>query len=86
MDRGHHSHEHIPASPQHRQQRLAEILSSIPASQWRISIKKWHKDLGELRSISIDLPCGVWHLFSHIWRMVGTLHSIAWSIAWSTKP
>ena len=51
--------------PQHRVERLAEILSSIPRSQKRISIRKWHKILGELRSMSLALP-GSRHLFSHM--------------------
>ena len=52
--------------PQHRQERLAEILASIPTTQRRISTKKWqHKVLGELRSMSIALP-GARHLFSHM--------------------
>ena len=32
--------------PQHRQERLAEILASVPLSQHRISTKKWHKVMG----------------------------------------
>ena len=51
--------------PDHRVQRLAEILSSIPRSQKRISIRKWHRVLGELRSMSLALP-GARHLFSHM--------------------
>ena len=49
--------------PQHRQERLADILTSIPPTQKRISAKKWHKVLGELRSMAIALP-GARHLFS----------------------
>ena len=51
--------------PRHRVERLAEILSDIPRSQKRISIRKWHKVLGELRSMSLALP-GACHLFSHM--------------------
>jgi hypothetical protein len=51
--------------PQHRVERLATILASIPSSQKRIGIKKWHKILGELRSMAIALP-GARHLFSHM--------------------
>ena len=51
--------------PPHRVERLAEILASIPRSQKRISIRKWHKVLGELRSMSLALP-GAKHLFSHM--------------------
>ena len=53
---------HLPAR---QVERLAEILASIPASQKRTSIKKWHKVLGELRSMSLALP-GSRHLFSHM--------------------
>ena len=49
--------------PAHRQERLGEILHSIPRTQKRISIKKWHKILGELRSMSLALP-GARNLFS----------------------
>ena len=54
--------------PQHRAERLlAEILASIPITQKRTSVKKWHKDkvLGELRSMALALP-GAKHLFSHM--------------------
>ena len=51
--------------PLHRQERLAEILASIPPSQKRISVKKWHKVLGELRSMATALP-GARHIFSHM--------------------
>ena len=49
--------------PPHRSQRLHNILASIPPQQKRISTKKWHKILGELRSMSLALP-GARHLFS----------------------
>ncbi|GFH55146.1 hypothetical protein CTEN210_11622 [Chaetoceros tenuissimus] len=42
--------------PQHRQERLGAILSSIPSTQKRIGVKKWHKLLGELRSMALALP------------------------------
>ena len=51
--------------PTHRLERLADILNSIPRDQKRISLKKWHRVLGELRSMSIALP-GSRHLFSHL--------------------
>ena len=51
--------------PKHRLERLAEILASIPRHQKRISLRKWHRVLGELRSMSIALP-GSRHLFSHM--------------------
>ena len=51
--------------PPHRVERLAEILASIPKSQKRTSVRKWHKVLGELRSMSIALP-GSRNLFSQM--------------------
>lgn len=57
--------------PIHRQERLAEILASIPSHQKRTSIKKWHKVLGELRSMSIALP-GSRSLFSHMQRSLAS--------------
>ena len=51
--------------PPHRIERLAEILASIPVTQKRTSVRKWHKVLGELRSMSLALP-GSRHLFSHM--------------------
>jgi hypothetical protein len=51
--------------PLHRRQRLQEILDSIPRSQHRTTAKKWHKVLGELRSMSIALP-GSRGLFSQL--------------------
>ena len=51
--------------PPHRLERLGEILASIPATQKRTSVKKWHKVLGELRSMSLALP-GARNLFSHM--------------------
>ena len=51
--------------PPHRQQRLHDILYSIPPQQKRISIKKWYKILGELRSMSLALP-GSRNLFSNL--------------------
>ena len=53
------------ALPVHRVERLAEILAQIPKAQKRIGVKKWHKMLGELRSMSLALP-GARHLFSHM--------------------
>ena len=51
--------------PPHRAERLAEILASIPVTQKRTSVRKWHKVLGELRSMSLALP-GARHMFSHM--------------------
>ncbi len=49
--------------PPHRVERLWEILDEIPPTQRRISIKKWHRVLGELRSMSLTLP-GLRNIFS----------------------
>jgi hypothetical protein len=49
--------------PAHRIDRLQEILDSILPSQKRVSVQKWHKVLGELRSMSLALP-GTRGLFS----------------------
>ena len=57
--------------PEHRQKRLAEILASIPPTQKRTSVKKWHKVLGELRSMSIALP-GSRNLFSQMQHALTT--------------
>ena len=51
------------ALPPHRVERLAQILASIPPTQKRTSVRKWHKVLGELRSMAIALP-GARGLFS----------------------
>jgi hypothetical protein len=42
--------------PARRIDRLQEILDSILPSQKRVSVQKWHKVLGELRSMSLALP------------------------------
>lgn len=49
--------------PPHRVTRLHEILASIPHTQRRISKKRWHQILGELRSMSLALP-GSRNIFS----------------------
>jgi hypothetical protein len=49
--------------PPHRVARLAEILASIPPTQRRTSVKKWHSVLGELRSMALALP-GSRNIFS----------------------
>jgi hypothetical protein len=51
--------------PPRRLQRLADILNSIPRSQKRISIQRWHTVLGELRSMAMAIP-GTRGLFSHM--------------------
>ena len=51
--------------PEHRAARLAEILASIPPTQKRIAVRKWHKVLGELRSMSLALP-GARNMFSQM--------------------
>ena len=51
--------------PPHRVERLHEILSATPRSQRRISVDKWHRVLGELRSMTLALP-GARGLFSQM--------------------
>ena len=51
--------------PERRVKRLADILASLPPTQKQTSVKKWHKVLGELRSMSLAMP-GARHLFSHL--------------------
>ena len=51
--------------PPHRVDRLWEILDSIPRTQKRTSAKKWHKVLGELRSMALALP-GARNMFSRL--------------------
>ena len=46
--------------PEHRIQCLGDILAPIPATQKCIGIKKWHKILGQLQSMSLVLEnCSV---------------------------
>ena len=47
----------------HRQEHLGEILASIPVTQKHTTIKKWHKLLGKLQSMSLALP-GARNIFS----------------------
>jgi hypothetical protein len=49
--------------PQHRVQRLQDILGSIGPHQRRVAVKQWHKVMGELRSMALAIP-GVRGLFS----------------------
>ena len=51
--------------PPHCADRFRDILVEIPATQKRISVEKWHRCLGDLRSISLALP-GSRGLFSQI--------------------
>ena len=53
--------------PPHRLDRLSEILASIPITQCGTSVKKWHKVLDELRSMS--LPFQGSEIFSAIYSM-----------------
>ena len=57
--------------PQRRVERLAEILASIPRTQKRTSAKKWHKVLGELRSMALALP-GSRNIFSQLQNALST--------------
>jgi hypothetical protein len=49
--------------PPHHVEHLWEILDKIPPMQHRSRIKKWHRVLGELRSMSLALP-GSGNIFS----------------------
>jgi hypothetical protein len=49
--------------PPHCAEHLWEILDKIPPTQHRSSIKKWHRVLGELCSMSLALP-GLCNIFS----------------------
>lgn len=51
--------------PPHRIQRLHELLASVPRTTKRISIKRWHKLLGELQSMVLAIP-GARGLFSSL--------------------
>ncbi|KAL7508643.1 hypothetical protein ACHAXN_005689 [Cyclotella atomus] len=51
--------------PEHRVERLWEILNSIPVNQKRTGVRKWHKVLGELCSMAIALP-GSRHMFGRL--------------------
>ena len=51
--------------PQRHVERLGKILTSILVQQKQTSVKKWHKVLGKLWSMSLAMP-GAQHLFSHI--------------------
>ena len=42
--------------PPHRVARLKAIVFAIPRSHRRIDVDKWHRVLGELRSMALDLP------------------------------
>jgi hypothetical protein len=42
--------------PAHRKRRLLDILTEIPLTQRRISVKRWQQILGEIRSMAIALP------------------------------
>ena len=53
------------ALPPHRVARLKEIVHAIPCTQRRVGVDKWHKILGELRSMALALP-GARGLFSQM--------------------
>lgn len=59
--------------PPRRLQRLGELLASIPPTQRRLSLDKWHQLLGELRSMALALP-GARGLFSHLQAALRTNH------------
>ena len=49
--------------PDHRLERLYEILRSLPSTKRRITTQRWHKIMGELRSMTLAIP-GLKGLFS----------------------
>jgi hypothetical protein len=49
--------------PPHQVERLQDILVSLPRTRTRVTVKNWHKVLGELRSMTIGLP-GAQGIFS----------------------
>jgi hypothetical protein len=51
--------------PPRQLQRSAELLASVPVTQSRLSLDRWCKILGELRSMSLALP-GTRGLFSSL--------------------
>ena len=51
--------------PPHRADRFRDILADIPATQKCISVNKWHRCLGELRSMLLALP-GLRGLFTQM--------------------
>ena len=51
--------------PPHRVAHPKEIFSSIPHSQRRVGVEKWHRVLGELHSMELALP-GARGLFSQM--------------------
>jgi len=57
--------------PPHRVDQLAEILASIPPTQRRTSVKKWHSILRELRSMALALP-GFRNIFSTMQHALAT--------------
>jgi hypothetical protein len=57
--------------PPRRLQRLADLLLSIPLQQKRLAMDKWHRLLGELRSMALALP-GARGLFSHLQAAIRT--------------
>ena len=44
------------ALPPHCVAQLKEIVSSIPSTQHRVGVDKWHRVLGELRLMALALP------------------------------
>ena len=42
--------------PPHCVARLKEIISSIPRTQQRVGVNKWHRVLGKLCSMALALP------------------------------
>ena len=67
--------------PPHRADRFRDILAEIPATQKRISVDKWHRCLGKLRSISITLP-GSRGLFSQMQEALRHVNGKRVTLTW----
>lgn len=59
--------------PQRRLARLDSILSDLPRSKTRISVKTWHQVLGELRSMTLAIP-GLRGFFSLLQEALRHVH------------
>ena len=60
------------ALPPHRVEQLKEIVHSIPRTQQRFGVDKWHRVLGKLLSIALALP-GARGLFSQMQEALSML-------------
>lgn len=56
--------------PDHRFDRLCQLLDNIPPTQQRVGVRAWQKVLGELRSMSLAIPGsrGLFSMLQHALR------------------